>query len=107
MSSTRLRLLHKQLLSSPPRPSTEQSPDRRDRELLADLAGQAVVDLAVARDRGFRAVGRIGIDRVTAAFSINRHPCCCRWPISSCLFKLGASRRAGNLSIFGSPARLL
>ena len=48
----------------------KQSADRSDRKLLADLARQAIVDLGVTRHWGFRAVGGIRIDGVTAAFPI-------------------------------------
>lgn len=52
----------------------QRSPERRDRQLLADLAGQAIVDLGVTWNRGFRAFGRIDIDRVTAPFAIQPTP---------------------------------
>src|SRR6266704_3156814 len=56
-------------------PSTpEQSADRWDRKLLADLARQAIVDLGVTWDWSFRAGGRIGIYRVAAAFAIQPTP---------------------------------
>ena len=41
---------------------------------MADLAGQAIIDLGVTRDRSFRAVDRIDIDRVAAAFAIQPAP---------------------------------
>jgi len=48
----------------------DQSAGQGDCKLLTDLARQAVVDLGVTRDWSFRAVSRIGIYRVTAAFAI-------------------------------------
>src|ERR1035437_4519092 len=45
------------------RDTPEQSADRGDRKLLADLVGQSIVDLCVTRDRRFRTVGWIGVYR--------------------------------------------
>jgi hypothetical protein len=41
--------------------TAEQSADRRDQKLLADLSRQAIVDLGVSWDGNFRATGRIRI----------------------------------------------
>jgi hypothetical protein len=43
-------------------------------ELLADPSRQAVVYFGVTRHRSFRAVGRVGINRVTTAFAIQTTP---------------------------------
>ena len=51
-----------------------QSADRSDRKLLADLSRQAIVDLGVARDWSFGAAGRIGVDRVSATFTVQPTP---------------------------------
>jgi hypothetical protein len=48
----------------------EQSADRLDRKLLADLSSQAIVDFRVTGDRSFRAGGRISINRVPATLAI-------------------------------------
>src|SRR6202040_3790764 len=56
------------------RQTSEQSADRSDRKLMTDLAGQAVVDLGVTRDRSLGTVGRIGIEGVAAPFAIQTTP---------------------------------
>jgi hypothetical protein len=45
------------------------SPDRRDPELLTDLSGKSIVNLAVPRYRNLGAISRIQDDRVTATFA--------------------------------------
>src|ERR1035441_9082603 len=51
-----------------------QSANRCDLKLLADLARQSIVDLAMARHWRFRAVGRIDVNAVAAAFTIQPAP---------------------------------
>ena len=46
-----------------------ESSNRRNAQLLAYLAGEAIVDLAMPRYRSLRAGRRVGEDRVTPAFS--------------------------------------
>ena len=52
----------------------DQLADQCNRKLLADLSRQTVIDLGVARDGSFRAVRRIGIDCVAAAFTLQLTP---------------------------------
>src|ERR1017187_2271864 len=51
-----------------------QSANRCDLKLLADLARQSIVDLAMARHWRFRAVGRIDVNAVAAAFTLQPGP---------------------------------
>src|ERR1035441_6012156 len=52
----------------------QESADRGDRKLLADLVRQPIVDLRMTRDRSFRTVGWIGIDRMASALSFQSAP---------------------------------
>jgi hypothetical protein len=50
------------------------SAHRADRKLLTDLSRQPIVDLGVTRDGSFRAIGWIGVYRMTATLAIQAAP---------------------------------